>query len=441
MWDVKLSQVVRDQFNEITEWRSQGESWLEIDGRFRAMGQSPGTNSVRTLYRQELARRRSPEREAALMWANSNYQAIRDLLDQGYDWTAILILIPPHFDSPGSIPLTRLVAEFMSVERLRSTSCQISSTTTGFDLPSGTPRDLKIQLASSNSQPEDPQTETSVAATEGVELPPSGLILDTHEQVSNGFVGGSAAKAVGKEKEKLTPHVRPFESGPELHERLMDAARKKNEMYQRSLNLPEEEREAAKILVSEAHREYDQLKVDFLHRFSDFKAKHSKLYLLATKALGCEAFEVVDAGSENAIKLQGYDRPDATGGFDEVPEPLYVRENLLGDEMRKIKDAYATDGLGYRERSPIVRLAEALCLRGEYLFRLGWHEYDTLVRLEGDDFPSPTLCNASKWHVRSRSIDLWPKLTGNEPVQPSEFERKRLTYRPDPELEKRGEWT
>ena len=89
----------------------------------------------------------------------------------------------------------------------------------------------------------------------------------------------------------------------------------------------------------------------------------------------------------------------------------------------------------------MVRLAEAVCLREEYLFRMGWREYDTLVRLDGDDFPLPTLSGANKWHIRSRVIELWPKLTGDEPVQPSEFERKRLTYRPDPELTERGEWT
>lgn len=109
--------------------------------------------------------------------------------------------------------------------------------------------------------------------------------------------------------------------------------------------------------------------------------------------------------------------------------------------MRKIEEAYANDGIEFDKRVQVVRLAEAVYLRGEYLFRLGWHEYDTLVRLDGDDFPSPTLCDANKWQIRDRSIDLWPKLTGNEPVQPSEFERKRLIYRPDPELTRRGEWT
>ncbi len=420
---MKLAQVVRDRFNEIAEWRSQGEPWLEIDRRFRAMGQNPGTNSVRTLYRMELARRSSPEREAALRWANSNYGAIKELLDQGHDWPAILILIPPDFDiDQGSSGFTRLVAEFKSIDRLYSSSDQVPST------------------ATQKTPPPDTRTELAAEGTDVAELSSPVPLSD---QVSKSVSDRLNATAVGrgKEKEKLTPHVCPFESGPELNQRLMDSARKRNELHQESLSLAEQEREAAKKLVSEASKEYDQLRVDFLYRFGDYRAKYSKLHLLSAKALECGAVEVVDAQTENAIMLQGYDRPDSIEGLEEVPEPLFIRENLTDGELGKIEEAYANDGLELEGRNAVVRLAEAVCMRGEYLFRLGWHEYDTLVRLEGDDFPSPTLCNANKWQIRSRAIELWPKLTGNEPVQPSEFERKRLTYRPDPELEKRGEWT
>ncbi len=412
---MKLSQLVRDRFNEITQWRSIGESWLEIEGRFRAMGQDPGTDSVRTLYRLELARRRSPEREAALRWANSNYQAIKDLLDQGYDWTAILILIPPDFDvDPGSSGITKLVLEFMSIDRYHSRSQEPLSRATGSESLLKTDTDLasqEVKLLLPPAQTKMPRIN-----------PKPGTILTNAERLG------------------LTPRHNPFESAHELRERVHAANLKSAEIYRSSLSLREEERNAAKQRHVEASREYDQLNVDYLCRFSDFRAKYSKLHLLVAKALECGAFEVVDAESENAIMLQGYDRPDAIEGLGEVPEPLFIRENLTAEELGKIEEAYKPDGLELGKRSPVVRLTEALCLRGEYLFRGGWREYDTMVRLEGDDFPSPTICNANKWQIRSRAIELWPKLTGNEPVQPSEYERKRLTYRPDPELEKRGEW-
>ena len=412
---MKLSQLVRDRFNEITQWRSQGEPWLEIDRRFREMGQKPGSDSVRTLYRLEMARRRSPEREATLKWANSNYQAIKDLLSQGYDWTAILIFIPPDFDvDQGTADLTRLVSEFMSIDRYRSRSLPLwSPSVTPDKLPTTDPNPA-VQESKSLLLPAKPTVPRL--------RPKPGTILTDAERLG------------------LTPRHNPFESAHELRERVHAANLKSAEIYRSSLSLPEEERNAAKQRHVEASREYDQLNVDYLCRFSDFRAKYSKLHLLAAKALECGAFEVVDAESDNAIMLQGYDRPEAIGGLDEVPEPLFIRENLTAEELGKIEEAYKPDGLELGKRSPLVRLAEALCLRGEYLFRGGWREYDTMVRLEGDDFPSQTIYNANKWQIRSRAIELWPKLTGDEPVQPSEYERKRLTYRPDPELEKRGEW-
>ena len=412
---MKLSQLVRDRFNEITQWRSQGEPWREIDGRFRAMGQNPGTNSVRTLYRQELARRRTPEREAALRWANSNYGAIRDLLDQGYDWTAILVLIPPDFDvDPGSSGITRLVAEFMSIDGLRSKAQEPSSRATGSESLLKTDPHPAVQESKSLLLPAKPTVPRP--------RPKPGTIRTDAERLG------------------LTPRHNPFESAHELRERVHAANLKSGEIYRSSLSLPEGERDAAKQRHVEASREYDQLNVDYLYRFSDFRAKYSKLHLLAAKALECGAFEVVGTDLENAIMLQGYDRPEAIDGLDEMPEPLFIRENLSAEELAKIEEGYKTDGLERGKRSPVVRLTEALCLRGEYLFRGGWREYDTMVRLEGDDFPSPALCNANRLQIRSRAIELWPKLTGEEPVQPSEYERKRLTYRPDPELEKRGEW-
>ncbi len=419
---MKLSQVVRERFNAITEWRSGRVPWSEVDERIRAMGIAVGTNSVRTLYRMELAWRRSPERAAAFSWANGNYQAIKGLLDQGYDWAAILLLVPlDHEVAISGADFSRLIAEFKTIERLRSPAVQASWMPTGEERVAPTPL---------------PHIAGEVVGTKVAVAEPAQDSLVGSEQVSKEWLSARFPARV-----ELVPRVDPYESGPELYERMMDAGRTRNEMHQRSLGIPEEEQEAAKKLAHEAYEEYDQLKVDFLYRFSDFRAKHSKLHLLSTKALECGAFEVADAGAENAIVLQGYDRPDATEGFEEVPEWLFIRERLRDDEVQKIEEAYSADGLELGKRSPVVRLAEAVHLRREYLFRPGWHEYDTLVRLEGDDFPSPALCNADKWNIRSRSIDLWPKLTGKEPVQPGEFERKQLTYRADPELTQRGEWT
>ena len=418
---MKLAQVVRDRFNEITEWRSQGEPWAEIDGHIRAMGQSPGTNSVRTLYRLELARRSSPEREAALRWANSNYRATKDLLDQGHDWTAILILLPPNFNvDPGSSGLTRLVAEFKSIDRLHSSSDEVPSTAT-----------QKTPL---------PEMRTELVA-EGTDIAESSSPVPLSDQVSKSVSDRLDATAVEKEKQKLTPRVDPFVSGPKLHDQVTKAGERKAEMHQNERAVPGDEREQWKKLRNEADAEHDQMKVDFLYRFSDYRAIYSKLHILASSALACGAYVVADAESDDTIMLQGYDRPDEIKGLDEVPEPLFIRENLGVEELTKIQESYVADDLEVNERTPARRLAEALIMRGEFLTRRGWHEYVTLVKLEGEDFPSPTLSAANKWEIRSKSMDIWPKLTGDEPVQAPEYERKRVSYKPDSELVKRGEWT
>lgn len=417
---MKLAQVVRDRFNEITEWRSQREPWLEIDGRFRAMGQSPGTNSVRTLYRLELARRSLPEREAALRWASSNYQAIRDLLDQGYDWTAILILIPPNFDvDPGSSGLTRLVAEFKAIERSRTAIVQVDP------VPSPpAPFPLNDYFV-------------AVGEAEAVQPPKSTpAMADSSEQVPESL---SPKRAVAKRVE-LTPHFDPFESGPELLKRMDVASKLAGTLNQQARAAPEGERAAIKERESEANRERDQAKVDFLYRFSDYKAIFTKLHIISSSALECGAYVVADAESDDTIMLQGLDRPDRIEGLDAVPEPLIIRENLSEGETKKIQESYAADGLELGERTPVRRLAEALIMRGEYLWRDGWHEYATLVKLVADDFPSPTLSGANEYDLRSKSMDIWPRLTGKEPVQDPEYERKLSTYRVEPELLERGEW-
>ena len=117
---IKLSKVVRDRFNEITLWRADGETWSEIEARIKKTGLSPGIDSVRTQYRAECARLSSPERELALKWANNNYHAIKQLVDEDLDWPAILILIPPETQpNAATTPLNSFIDQFNVIDRAR----------------------------------------------------------------------------------------------------------------------------------------------------------------------------------------------------------------------------------------------------------------------------------------------------------------------------------
>ena len=413
----QASSLVRTHQQDIMEWLQQKNTWAVITHRLDPSGEL-NQEAVIKAYRRLEHYRFSDERARKIQWVRSHYAQIEMMLQRGDEWFFILkTLNYPIGRGSFAIEIAELESEFTAMSE-RALNHKTSA--------------VHLVMAEADPEPARPEERTD----SDIKMKP---------QVTITKVDRSTAPVKAPEPtldvRRLTPRHNPFESGPELRERVNAANLKSGEIYRSGLGLPEEERGAAKQRHVEASREYDQLNVDYLYRFSDFKAKHSKLHLLSTKALQCGAFEVVDAQAENAIKLQGYDRPDSIEGLEEVPEPLFIRENLTDEEQKKIEEAYVTDELDLSQRSPVIRLAEAVCMRGEYLFRLGWHEYDTLVRLEGKDFPSPTLCNANKWQIRGQAIELWPKLTGNEPVQPSEFERKRWTYKPDPELEERGQWT
>lgn len=83
---MELSRVVGRHIADIAAWRGAGETWVAIERRLNVGGFTPGGGPLRILYGRELARRRSPERSATVKWLHKNYQAIKELLDQGYEW-------------------------------------------------------------------------------------------------------------------------------------------------------------------------------------------------------------------------------------------------------------------------------------------------------------------------------------------------------------------
>ena len=409
-----LSQLIRDHFDQITEWRSARITWSGIEDRIREMGLNPGTDSTQHLYHREFARRKSAEWVSAFTWASTNYESIESMLDLGYSWVGILVLIPLEVGVTSPPTLNMLIAEFRAIDRVRSAAGQAG------------------QVTSSTAPP----VPRPVAVKEVAEVQPPKTV-PTPERVSESV----PPKRVMAERVELIPNEDPFVSARELRERADVAGRLAATLNQQAQDAPEGERPAIKERVDEANRECDQAKVDFLHRFSDYKATFTKLHILSSSALACGAYVVVDAESDDTITLRGLDRPDRIEGLDEVPERIVIRENLSEEELLKIQEAYAADGMELGERTPVRRLAEALLVRGEFLRRDGWHEYVTLVKLTADNFPSPTLSGATRYDVRSKSMEIWPKLTGEEPVQDGEYERSRAIWHADPELEKRGEWT
>ncbi len=117
-----LSQIVRDRFDEITYWTSEGVPWPEISKRIAKPDLSLKVNSVYVAYRKELARRQSPKRAIALKWSHANYESIRELVDLGYDWTAISILLPIETQDGEAVTptLSVFVREFNAIDSART---------------------------------------------------------------------------------------------------------------------------------------------------------------------------------------------------------------------------------------------------------------------------------------------------------------------------------
>lgn len=115
-----LSQIVRDRFDEIVEWRSHGISWKDIDGRLRGSKGGKSPMSLRNFYFKELAIRRSQERIDLLDWIDSHFHQIQDLRLRGYDWAAVHKRASLDEDTAPS--LIEMIAEFGEMKKRRAQS-------------------------------------------------------------------------------------------------------------------------------------------------------------------------------------------------------------------------------------------------------------------------------------------------------------------------------
>lgn len=113
-----LTQIVRDRFDEITEWRSRGVSWKKIDEELRGSEGGKSPMSVRNLYFKELAQRQSQERNNVLDWIDAHFDQIQELRRRGYDWAAVHTHLSLDEDTDQS--LTVLIAEFEAMKTRRT---------------------------------------------------------------------------------------------------------------------------------------------------------------------------------------------------------------------------------------------------------------------------------------------------------------------------------
>ena len=343
---MRLAQVIRDHFDEITNWRGTGMQWSEVDTQIRELGLEPKCHSVRRLYYRELTRRKSPARQDTFSWVSNHYEAIQLLLDKRYDWPTILTHLQPGWDVTDTLPtLNRIITEFNTIDKARSARAQseqlphpevTSSSSSQPDLPALTePAPVAV-----SSPPKTPRkSKPAPAANQPQSEPEPGTVAALMKEYGHRNQEKPRRPAYVKPK----PQDDPYVSGPELIKQYDEAQTQANELYFQMQKVTGAEKEELSDRREAIGSQADQLKVNFDHRFSHAKATRSKLAVLSAVALACGAYQVVDQKSDRTIELRGYDRPDHIDGVQDIPDPLFIQENLTPEDQAKIAQAYLQD--------------------------------------------------------------------------------------------------
>ena len=408
-WKMKLSHFIRSHFDEITEWRSVGTQWSEIDKRIRSLELVTCGNSLRTLYYRELARRTSSTRMENLDWVNVNYQTIKDLRNQGYDWAAIFVQIPRSVNAPLSTPtLNMLIAEFNAIDKARSNNQsghEIRSEQASQSIPTSQAEPLPVASPTTN------ETHVAPQVAEPASVPLS-TVSDTkplhdHSPASNRATEANQATQSMESKEEIrrqrqkarfqkassfyleqsartraiaaipptpqypiyVPSEDPYTNKEELIEKI-SAAQARHTSLVNQYNAANKELEANPMrdisdwseidtLISkrnelareadDAMYELDSRRADFFKRYGNARATQSNLSILSSAAIACGAYLVVDQESPGVICLYGFDRPPELAGIDELPDPLYLKSNLTNEELARIRAAYEQDAHDFPE--------------------------------------------------------------------------------------------
>ena len=468
-------QLIRSHFDEIAQWHAQGVRWSEIGKQLQVTGVVMNINTLRTLYRRELIRRSSPEYGVAMRWVLDNVDEIARLRNRGFTWSSIVILVPLGVKvttALATLDMFITAAESIIGDPLIVDPAQQDVSAT--HQPTAIPLDQStldststIPVTAPPSVPPPPpaipeptpQPKTPLRAPSPAPQP----VTAQSQEAKGPFTGRLAEfnpEFIEAEEEKKAEEERirqrrerrqnrksafdvkedPYVSVAELraeYDRWFAIHRERAKLYD---EIPEsDDTRADEKLERERLRDESNDMTNGYYRLIDTRASHrltnrSKLCVLSTAALACDAYALTDTDTPDAITLYGFDRPDTIPGMSEIPDPVIIRANLTPDEIERRESAYHHDSIsGYdtpQTTSPKRLLAEALILRGAYEFRYnGWIRYDEIVVLSGIDIPSPSLCG----HPASRTqLTLAPPPLPDDPIRddyPSDHRRDLIRER------------
>ena len=109
MSEYGTTSTMRKRFDEITEWRCNGDTWGEV--RFKLGLLEITRNTLSRAWHAELERR-SPHQAHAHRWTRNHENELEDLRGKGYTWEAILAQIPFDFYPEGVPPIEVIDAAF-----------------------------------------------------------------------------------------------------------------------------------------------------------------------------------------------------------------------------------------------------------------------------------------------------------------------------------------
>ena len=432
------SHVVKEQFSEIQNLRSMGESWKSIASSLFGVDSDKAGNILGIYFRREVKRRSDPDLLTALDWVKSHRKEITKMLRAGESW----IQIGHALGSP--IPLTtskglKLVAgEYYRVssgspKKVKEPTQPQAKATPLLPAPA-----LGVSAGQSVVTPVRAATEPKVAVA-SVQAPnsaPSDFDREVESIKANLEENLAQARQAGLNisaeeyvatldmfQENIRnlnmPRLAPGERmSPERYADFLEFAGRtvdlsyKSPEYDPEMSIAEfdekkKELELKSLAIWKKHQgqqvpddDPEKLQMDAydeqvaeLKATRDYMSKHqnalfTELSVMATVGVADGVIRVCEASEPGAMELRGIDRPAG-----EYPNPVYVIEQFTEEEAKRVKEAHDLDllerGMGVKRR-----LYEALCVRGLAKHELNPHKdkYPHLeVHVTGRDFPSPWL--------------------------------------------------
>ncbi|NNN15946.1 MAG: hypothetical protein HKL82_08845 [Acidimicrobiaceae bacterium] len=422
---------VSTNIHEIQTLRAEGESWKAITSRLFAENDEASARKLSSYVYRELKRQSDPNRLAVSDWVRTQRRSIEKLLRGGEPWIYIGRTLGCPVSLSTSKGLKLVGSEYLRLTNHaipRPTGANAVRQTQGALQASDTGNDRD---APEGSKPEAIATPADTPAQASKQARMATQAKD--EELVSSLVGpGFDDLPLGAKDDlvKPVPELDPFVSASEMKERYLDSQKRQVELMEQIRSATDEDTPGLEALYDTVVAEVGQVNDVFEYRFGldwdlvesrlwlNWDVTESRLKLLATAALEAGVFVPTDVDGNDVVKLQGYDRPSVVEGFDEVPEPLLIRENLADEERRLIADAEAEDVIQRGTPTDIRRLVEAMLVRGVLLRRSPCGKYngvpipDWHVAVAGWDFSSPRLLGeALPVLLRQRRTVLRPTLS------------------------------